>query len=579
MIRLSAPYGQYHCSTAHNTKQFRTSGAPTERSAVFRVNGVICATRPNLYELLQHLRHRNFPRTLWVDGICINQNDTTERDHQVAQMRDVYTTARNVVAWLGPKTHESILAFEAFKVWGDSAHQKHHWDTSHELCFDKRLFSQHYVSAIDAFMHRPWWHRVWTLQETILPRTLDLVCGNSILPFEALVQASKSFFGHYGDCCPSAPALNASLTEHLSTILNLQIDREKYEYERTDLLGIAIAHCRRHCLDPKDKIYGILGLANANQIQSFKIDHDQTLRQVYVNAAFGFLQYMTSLDLLSLVLPQYVIFTPQQGGALPGWVPDWVENGKVRDFIDIATRVDLLRFFDASRGLPKYVIGDGINTISVRGTIVGQILHVGDPELGQDMGSIGRIINSWRNMCTAHYDMSLPYLGVGKFATMQTHPPEEGSAVITDDTLQTIESAFWLTVCSSIVLKNNKHVFISNVVDYTGLFASWWRWITEHATDMKLDVGGEMSLLSANVLVSIRGRRFFLCDAETGLMGLAPRNAEPGDYIVVLAGGRVPYIIRPCGSTWQFIGDSYVHGIMQGEAVEPDEELKTFILT
>jgi hypothetical protein len=79
-------------------------------------------------------------------------------------------------------------------------------------------------------------------------------------------------------------------------------------------------------------------------------------------------------------------------------------------------------------------------------------------------------------------------------------------------------------------------------------------------------------------LLSTSARRFFLSDPESGLIGLGPRHAEAGDIIVVLAGGRVPVIMRPNGSRWQFIGDSYAHGIIHGEALSPDEEMHEFTL-
>ncbi|KAF2830838.1 HET-domain-containing protein, partial [Ophiobolus disseminans] len=48
---------------------------------------------------------------LWIDAICINQSDLLERNHQVAQMRDVYTKAESVIAWLGLTQGHEELAF------------------------------------------------------------------------------------------------------------------------------------------------------------------------------------------------------------------------------------------------------------------------------------------------------------------------------------------------------------------------------------------------------------------------------------------------------------------------------------
>jgi len=55
-----------------------------------------------------------------------------------------------------------------------------------------------------------------------------------------------------------------------------------------------------------------------------------------------------------------------------------------------------------------------------------------------------------------------------------------------------------------------------------------------------------------------------------GYIASVPGHAEPGDFICVLFGGKVPFIIRPEAreSRYILLGDTYVHGIMKGEAVE-----------
>lgn len=57
--------------------------------------------------------------------------------------------------------------------------------------------------------------------------------------------------------------------------------------------------------------------------------------------------------------------------------------------------------------------------------------------------------------------------------------------------------------------------------------------------------------------------------AETGFLGFVPKEAFIGDEVYVLFGGGMPYILRPTAEDkeFQFVGDCYVHGIMDGEAV------------
>ncbi|KAH8702916.1 heterokaryon incompatibility protein-domain-containing protein, partial [Phaeosphaeriaceae sp. PMI808] len=65
-----------------------------------------CNKRPfqvtnNLYSALQHLRYKDKERILWIDAICINQEDWNERSAQVVIMRNIYQRAERVLVWLG----------------------------------------------------------------------------------------------------------------------------------------------------------------------------------------------------------------------------------------------------------------------------------------------------------------------------------------------------------------------------------------------------------------------------------------------------------------------------------------------
>jgi hypothetical protein len=60
----------------------------------------------NLFQALRHLRQPSASRMLWIDAICINQSDISERNQQVQQMADVYTRAHRVIAWIGLETED-----------------------------------------------------------------------------------------------------------------------------------------------------------------------------------------------------------------------------------------------------------------------------------------------------------------------------------------------------------------------------------------------------------------------------------------------------------------------------------------
>ncbi|CAO1599252.1 hypothetical protein XANCAGTX0491_002988 [Xanthoria calcicola] len=76
---------------------------------------------------LRYLRLPHLTRTLWIDVICIDQQNLEERGHQVKRTGDVYHTARQVIIWLGPATDDSALAVGV--LHGISAMIEVDWNT------------------------------------------------------------------------------------------------------------------------------------------------------------------------------------------------------------------------------------------------------------------------------------------------------------------------------------------------------------------------------------------------------------------------------------------------------------------
>ena len=86
---------------------------PPLPTTLIHVNDTPFEVRDNLFEALKQLRNEYFPRCLWVDAICINQKDNSERGHQVAIMSSVFRLATKVLVWLVEARDNSDMAFEA----------------------------------------------------------------------------------------------------------------------------------------------------------------------------------------------------------------------------------------------------------------------------------------------------------------------------------------------------------------------------------------------------------------------------------------------------------------------------------
>lgn len=107
----------------------------------------------NLYTVLFRLRNYSFPRIIWVDAICINQLEDTEKQYQIPLMAKIYANASNVLVWLGEAEHDSDQALKAIRYAGEAS-AKH---LSH---------AQSHQYQISKLLQRPWFQRMWVREQT-----------------------------------------------------------------------------------------------------------------------------------------------------------------------------------------------------------------------------------------------------------------------------------------------------------------------------------------------------------------------------------------------------------------------------
>ena len=123
---------------------------------------------------------------LWIDALCIDQSNLQEKNNQVSLMRSIYQEASFVTMWLGEEQDDSRLAMSSIETWGKafSAAQRTPDDRSRvaaALATVHEPFDGSSWKAIRKFLHRPYWTRIWIVQEVALAQRALLVCGESTL--------------------------------------------------------------------------------------------------------------------------------------------------------------------------------------------------------------------------------------------------------------------------------------------------------------------------------------------------------------------------------------------------------------
>ena len=122
-----------------------------------------------LQSALRHLRRRWRDRVLWIDALCINQLDTSERNFQVSNMSRIYYNAANVCVWLGMDSPGSKMAMQFIK---DELCDIERFDKIHE-----NTGTADKLGALLQLLERQWFSRRWIIQEIVFARKATLHCG------------------------------------------------------------------------------------------------------------------------------------------------------------------------------------------------------------------------------------------------------------------------------------------------------------------------------------------------------------------------------------------------------------------
>ncbi|KAM0165377.1 hypothetical protein ACHAPC_010205 [Botrytis cinerea] len=221
-----------------------------DNSCSICVNGHSLIVRANLHSALLRLRDPVLDRIIWIDAICINQEDLNERGHQVQLMAKIYSKASQVVVWLGEAADNSDLALEEIVI---AANQS-------EISSRKTT-----RKAIIALLQRPWFRRIWVLQEAAAARHILIMCGLVEIDgyaFCAGLNASNAYLEAY----PRLQRLIRSVT-YLMKEATL---RPKYATSSSDNFSLDIrplselmeTYYTREATDDRDKVYALLAMCS-----------------------------------------------------------------------------------------------------------------------------------------------------------------------------------------------------------------------------------------------------------------------------------------------------------------------------
>jgi hypothetical protein len=239
-------------------------------------NGYEQKIKRNLSNFLHRIRRDTEDIVIWIDAICIDQKNESEKDAQVPKMRDIYGYAAITYIWLGERTDASDLAFGHFKRF---QHIGVNSVNSQELLDDYAQNRQVWTSFGNDIAERRWFTRLWIVQEIIMSGNPYVMCGAKCLPWSVIptiirfaVDNRLDIFNNYSN--------RVNFRQNIALLESFRL--QKMSNIQADISYWIQVFSNHDCFKPSDKVIALRGLASDRDAPGLRnISYRMTPTQVY----------------------------------------------------------------------------------------------------------------------------------------------------------------------------------------------------------------------------------------------------------------------------------------------------------
>jgi hypothetical protein len=546
----------------------------------------------NLERALQYLRRPALERTLWIDAICIDQENDLERGHQVSQMGRIYQLASSVYVWLGGASHYSNQALQFVRdlwrvktingVLQDDVQSE--WTVFKENfltcgCFsNERLIQLH---ALGYLVNRTWFYRRWVVQEVAFASDIIVQCGESTAPWSEFANAIAFLHNHHpklerilrtfhpnddwillspmdSQSPNPTPDIQARAASQFLFITRSLLLKNSENHILSRMVDINIMVTKLWALrvtDPRDTIYAFFSLArDASNSSDLYPNYRKSACEVFVD----FVKYaIISTNSLDIIL---------QPWASPCRIkmPSWIRTNETASEFGLLFQSDQvdgvehngsqssIYYAASAQSHPSFEIHHINSTymLKAEGFTVAQIVEL------KDVAHQGNVHTNWRPV--KGWSQFWHVVIGGRTLTGGKPPPSYEFICWNVFKGWEIQLGGGYGARTSVSEINIKHLIdVFHGSDNHNILPK--PFLAEFSQS-------EHTLPFLERLRSCaRNRR--LVRTSDGKLGLAPAHTNYGDIVCILMGCSLPVILRPVGTKFLVIGEAYIYGISDGEAM------------
>jgi hypothetical protein len=533
-------------------------------------------------------------RYLWIDAICINQADLTEKALQIPLMSEIYPGAQQVVG---------CLATNEIPAGQIPLSQSFLFDLIRYLRFNPdatglRLPYRHRIPDWAGFcllLSHTYWQRVWIVQEMVLAKKLIFVYGEATFSWRQYCYAINHLYERItSDKVPNKDSilkyvpllfvLLVGMSDRLDMLSELKQSVESRDKsERPSLAQVADQLYMVLSTDPRDQIYALLSLASDGGTLELKPNYDQsiTFEDVITKVTLhsfeeGHLNFFLGAGLAYR-------YEDDVGSDLPSWVPAFPKPMRPREgnwAVHKARKITCHL---------QYSISADNKELSLRGAVADEVAVLCTVSLAVPPGKLNKAyeetlssqgdsstepdVAGWYNHVFLGPLEKLPEFLRATYRLATQYVPEQYQ----NNTRR--EDAYWRAMAmdwdgvgkggTSPASWDTLSIFMDMVTGY----------VFKDTESLKRLIG-QLAGKNFEKHPFNHWPNYDFAITRGGLMAWVPQGSRPGDVLCFFNGLDVPFSLRPTevqeSGQFYLIGDSYIHGLMRGEAKGLDVEDRWF---
>lgn len=564
------------------------------------------------------------PRLIWVDQVCINQSDTTERSQQVSIMGDIFTKAGGVFTWLGPGDTDTTTAVLILKELAASAErcgiqevkdgvvyfQPSAQSSGGEYNALEEVAASFDFALLRSFYATPWFSRMWISQEVGLTRKVEFYCGSDQISFDEFAMGTSVI--HRISQIPAIPEkfpLYSMISRAIDMIglREILIKQGKNKLFSPDppqgsakdkapdnpegskekewnpawkdekiLDYVTTLGTNNLCTDDRDRVYAFISL-RSDQDVNIEPDYSKSVEEVYTDFAKKCLarQDVRIVNYAGLAFRPTASDSAQDPNSrtseLPSWAPDW----RLPRAIQFGGSNKMI--FSAGTSLNPFITTEEASTtIGISGVFIDAIdsaqpIHISGFDSSKPLDFTfepsRRSILALRHFFNTHFPSSSTGYPTGESALAAF------ARTVTADLAPT-----GVAPLKSLLKDPNNHQEKVNLwqlfeklgikpdgrlnLDPAEVLPGPTREVQPYSRQITVYLAW---MYMTSLAALLKGRQLFVTRKK--YIGLAPAMAERGDIVAVFGGSQSPFVLRPDREkkTFRVVGEGYLHGFMEGE--------------